>query len=330
MNPPFRKPRRPRGASGDFLKFMFGYSEILKKAWAITRDFPVLWVFGLFVAGGFSLNLLRYASFPAQLSRHPFSSAEILAYFGGHPLSLGVLSLSLLAASAFGLLLTNWCRIMLALLTKSVLENGRPRLLWQLKAGPRFMRPVIKVSILTSMLIILVALSLLGATFWSGLDFESRVFLWALAGFIFMPMAYTISCVNIFTVFFIVFSGYDFKTALNLGTDFFIANWIKILGLGLVLSVIFLAGSAVGGFLVLFGRLCEKFLESYGGLGFFWNSAMIFTVRGIFALLLWAILAAVNVFFNTSLLLLFLKLIAPVKKEEAAGAEKLSVFPAAL
>lgn len=279
--------------------------------------------------GGSSLNFLHFEDMPARehLGRSlPF--LDMLYFFQSNPLKLAAVSLSVLIIFVGGLLLTNWCRITLALLTKDILDTKRLNLLENLKSSRRPLWAVIKVSALTSMLMLLVAGALFGAPLWSPLDSGAKTLLWTTAAIVFIPLAYTISCINIFTVFFIVIFRMKFKAAINLGTDFFITNWVKILGLGLVLSVIFLAGSAVGGSAVFLGRLAESLaLEYAGDFKFFADSAIILAVRIVSFAVLWLILAIINVFFNTSLLLLFLKLVTPVKTEEVE-AKELAVSPA--
>src|SRR5579864_1765167 len=107
---------------------MFSYTDILKKSYLITRNFPILWVFGFFVVGGFSLNFLHFADLPARQFSGPFSWGGAGLYFQAHPMALAALSFSVLVVSVGGLLLTNWCRIMLVLLTQGILEKSKPNL----------------------------------------------------------------------------------------------------------------------------------------------------------------------------------------------------------
>lgn len=310
---------------------MFSYTEILKKAYYITRENALLWFFGLFVIGGFSLNFLHFVKLANFERQMPFSWADSFLYLQYNPLILAALGFGAVCVFAAVLFLTNWLRIIIISLTLCIIDKKPVELLKRIKLSGRFIVPFIKVSLLTSLLMILVAVALLGAPLWSSLDFSAKILLWILASFIFVPLAFTILSVKIFTGFFVVLFKHDFQTALNLATDLYISNWIKILGLGLILGVIFLAGSAGGGLIVFLGRLIERYLLLFGGgLGFFGNSAIIFAVRGLTAAFLWLILAFTNIFFNTSLLLLFLKLVTPIKTEEKAEAKHLEVFPAVL
>jgi hypothetical protein len=303
---------------------MLSYTDIIKKAYHITRRFPVLWLFGFFVVGGFSLNFLHFQNGTAEKLSQPFSWSQAQVFFQTHPAVLAGISVSLLIISVGGLLLTNWCRVMLVLLTNEVLEKPNMNVPAQIKASKKPLWPVIKVSLLTSLMLILVVAGLLGAPLWSNLDASSKTALWSIASVIFLPLAFTISCVNIFTTFFIVLHKMPFRSALNAGTDFFLVNWNKVLGLGFVLGVIFLAGSSVGGAIVYFSRLLISFVQ-LSDLGFGTVSATIVIIQSVAAAILWLILAILNVFFNTSLQLLFLQLVTPTKAEE--GVKEMAVSP---
>ena len=304
---------------------MFSYTDILKKAYYLTRNFPILWLFGFFVIGGFSLNFLHFQDVPAESLSQPVSWSAVGQFFSAHPLVLAGISLSLLIISLGGLLLTNWCRIMLVLLTQEILDKSRFSLHDQVKVSKKFLWPVIKVSLLTSLMLILVATGLLGVPLWSNLDIPTKTLLWSIASVVFVPLAFTISCINIFTTFFLILHKLPFRSALNAGTDFFLVNWNKILGLGLVLGVIFLAGSSVGGAVVYLSRLLINFIQ-LSGLGFLPVSATIVIIKSLAAVFLWLILAILNVFFNSALLLIFLQLVTPTKAEEKVG--EMAVSPA--
>jgi hypothetical protein len=117
--------------------------------------------------------------------------------------------------------------------------------------------------------------------------------------------------------------------AFNLGTDFFITNWPGILGLTVVLAVIYSACFAAGVVLIyLLKFILVSVVRVLPGLDASEFALIHFGIRMLTGLILWLLLAGLNVFFNTSLILLFLELITPIKTEEKAKAPQMVPAPA--
>jgi hypothetical protein len=307
---------------------MLSYSQIVKTSYSLTIKNPFLWLFGLFVVGGFNLNFLYFQDIPLRNLQSQVSGMELLQYFETHPGVLAALS-ALTLVVTFGLLvLTNWCRIMLTLTTQELINSKQANLTEQLKKSPKHLIPVVKVSVLTSALMFVVVVGLLGAPFWLVKQPGSQSFLWTVGIVFLIPLAFTISGINIFTAFYIVLFKQPLGKALNLATDFFVANWAKILGLSAVLTVIYSACFAVGTGLFYLVRVMGNFLLLYGGqFGILHFSAMILVSKGLAGVFLWGLLAGLNVFFNTALLFLFLQLNTPVESSKEKEKEMI-VLPA--
>ncbi len=251
------------------------------------------------------------------------SVSETAKYFQQHPGALALVSFLVLIVSLVSLVLTNWGRIILTLLTTKILETGRMDLQEQFKKSTKSLLTVIRISLLTTFLMICVAGSLLLAPVLLAASSPYQVLLAALGSAIFLPLAFTISCLNIFTTYFAILWGLDLKKALDVGTDFVISHWSKILGLAVVLIITYSLVSVFG--IALFFLL--KLLKSYfGSFGIWQNSAIMVLCRLLLWSFWWLLIAGLNVFFNTALLMLFLELVKPVKKEESP-AKEMAVSP---
>lgn len=296
---------------------MLSYSQIFKQSFHITFKYPVLWIFGLFAAGGFNFNFLKSKEFGNITIREHIRVPEIFAYLQIHPGVLAVLSAGILLISVGGLLITNWSRVMLILSVNSVIEKKNVLLSEQIKKSKLVLYPALKMSLITSGLIIFVAAGLLLPTTLFVRDLAAKQTLFVLGGLIFLLLVYTVSYINIFTTFFIVLFKKSAWQALNLGADFFISRWSPILALSLVTSVIYIVGF-VGGISIMF--MVRVILYFFGSFllrfGIFEFSAIILLIRLLFSLLLWLWLAGLSVFFNSVWLQFFTQYILPISAEE--------------
>jgi hypothetical protein len=292
------------------------YSEIIKKAFNITVQKPMLWVFGLFMLGGLNLNLFRFLQsdyFSLRLESILFVWIRTLPE---KPVFFACAIFLAIILAAIILVLSNWSRIMLALEVEKDLkkntENGN-----QIRFGvKKALWPVIKISILTSALMLAVGVILLSPPFILAPSYALQSFLWNLGIVIFLPLAFTIACLNIFSAFYIVIFKTTFKSALNLCTDFFISNWTKILGLGIILIMCYLAVFMIGRSVIfLIGFILRRILEFSGSFGDLHFSGMILLAKVFIWFLLWLLLSGLNVFYNTALLLFFLEMNKPIEKE---------------
>ena len=301
---------------------MLSYSAIIRQAYHITIKNPILWLFGLFVAGGFNLDFLQYQNIPARQIGQSISLKDLVAFLGSHPGALATLSLSLLIFSLLGLLVTNWCRVMLVLVVNNLLVNkrlvparqGGTPFSEQLAKGRKTLWPVIKISLTTSFLIVVAALGLFVPPLFITSNPQVQVLLWALAAVLFLPILFAVSSANIFTTYFIILFGQKLKAALNLGTDFFLSRWTEILGLVVALGAVYLVGFFVGVSIIYLLKVVFRwFFEEFTVLSF---SATIWIPNVVANVLIWLLLGLLNAFINTALLLLFLKLVTPVEHED--------------
>lgn len=289
------------------------YSKLLKKAFDITVHHPLLWVFGLFVIGTSNLNFLYFQDVLPVNVEQPLRVAELAAFFQQNPLWLGGASLLLLVVAVGGLVVTNWSRVMLVLSVQQIIETRHMDHVKAFVESRKVLKNVIQVSLTTTFLMLVVAVSLLVPPFLLR-DSTLQPLLSTIGIVFFVPLAFTISCVNIFTVFFAIIFRKNFLSALNLGTDLFISRWTSILGLTVVLMVIYICCFVAGASLIYLLKLVLGFLVP--GL-----PAAGYLLQAIVGLMLWVLLGGLNVFFNTSLILLFFELITPVKTEEKKAAE---------
>ncbi|HVY67605.1 MAG TPA: hypothetical protein VHA30_01770 [Patescibacteria group bacterium] len=297
---------------------MPSYSAIIKKAYRLTLAFPSLWVFGLFAVGGFNLNFLHYENIPLRKIKLSLQLLDLGMYFQQHPGALAGASLLLLALTLGGLVLTNWSRIMLIFMGQSAIESGRTEFVRQAKKSLAPLWLVIKISLLTTGLMLLVAAVLFGPPWFLDIDPGLQALLWTIGGVIFVPLAFLISCINILTVMYAVIYRLPLGKALNLGTDCFVSRWTQILGLVMLLAVLYCASFALGVALIFAARLIfsQLFLASR-----LFNILPVSVIIGMLKLvsnvLLWVLLAGLSVFFNQAFLLLFLELNKPVQASPA-------------
>ncbi len=282
---------------------------------------PSLWIFGLFAAGTFSLNFfLPHSSGTTQAGIGILTGwRQWLNFFQLHPALLATASFSLLLVSAIGLVVTNWSRIVLILAIQQVVQERFLDLRTQFQKSKIFLSPVIQLSLLTAALIVVVSGGLFFAPFLLVNDPQSQTLLWILAVILFLPLAFTVSCLNIFTTYFIIFFKKSIGAALNLGTDFFVSKWPEILGLLIILMLIYVVFLVLGLSVVfLLGLFLKLIILSFGKFSISGFSAIIVTglAQLVVGILLAALISILSVFYNTALLLFFLELITPIESEE--------------
>ena len=206
---------------------------------------------------------------------------------------------------------------MLVLGVDSILQVKTPLLGRQVKKSRKFLWPVIKISLFTSGLMLLIAAALLGPSFVAFRDTQQPGFLVTLGFFLFIPLAFTISCFNIFTGLYVILFNQSFGGALSLGADFIASKWVEILGLTFILIAIYAGVFVLGAAAIYAVQLSiAGIIEISFKFGNSHFSAIITVTRVLGALLLWLLLAGLNVFFNTALQLLFMELNTPVKAEQ--------------
>ncbi len=306
---------------------MINYSHIIKDAWHITLRYKALWLFGLFVVGGANVNFFRLGDL--RHAAGAWTVPSLLQFLQAHPGALALASIGVLAVSAVGLVLTNWSRIMLVLCVDEILKRRMLVIAEQLPKSRAVLRPVISMSLLTSGLMVVAGAALLLPPFFWIKNPDNQALVWVLGIVLLLMVAFTVSCINIFTSFYIVLFRHPLGKALNLGTDLFVNKWMQVLGLTLVLGIIYGVGFTAGtGLIYIIKTVALAAAEwlARGGMGAFAPAARILSVMT--GLALWLFAAGLSVFFNTALLLLFFQFIAPEKFEEKERSVLLASEPA--
>jgi hypothetical protein len=307
---------------------MLSYSRIVQHSYKITIRNKVLWLFGLFVVGGFNLNFLNFQDIPIRNVRHELNVHELIIFFYTHPQTLAAVSFSLLVFSLFSLVVTNWSRIMLVLLVESLLKTKFPELREQISKSIYSLSSVVKISVGTTFLIVVAAAGLFLPPLFITQNPQLQMVLFILATLLFLPIAFAISCINIFTSFFVILFKQKLSSALNLGTDFFVSRWTQILGIFLVIMAIYVVCFFVGvSVIYILKVLFEALFDQLDGFTILPFSVIILVPKIFSSLLLWMLLGILNVFINTALLLLFLELITPVEFEEKVLQAQPAVSP---
>lgn len=290
------------------------YTDIIKRAYYITKTRPLLWLFGMFLVGTFNANLFRFRNSFPETKYFNIDVYGMLWYFERHPGVLALLSASILVVAIGSLLLTNLSRILLLLSAQSALGTNEPAFAKQLKLGLKYLWPIIQISLFTTMFM-LGAVAVLVAPLMVE-DPILQAALWGLGLIIFFPLVFTISSVNIFTGMYVVLHNLPVKKAFNAGTDFFIYNWTDLLGLTLVLLVIYLAGySLVQSVWFLFKLLPNFGLPSMPALGALHFLRVFIIIKALGAVCLWILLGALNAFVNIVLLLFFNNRVKKIKSD---------------
>ncbi|PIR96270.1 MAG: hypothetical protein COT92_01960 [Candidatus Doudnabacteria bacterium CG10_big_fil_rev_8_21_14_0_10_42_18] len=299
---------------------MISYSKIIREAYKVTVRNPIFWLFGLFLAGGFNLNFLHFQNLDWTLPQAEVEFYRILFFFQSKPEMLTFFSLGLLFGTLLSLFLTNWSKIMLVLGADTFLEKKSFFIKQESHKSLRFLCPVIKVSLITSGLLLSAAVVLLVPPVFFVKSLEYQTLFWLLGALVFLPLAFTVSCLNIFGSFFIVEFKVSAGKALDLATDLFATCWTKIFALAVILMLIYAGVFVLGVGGILFVKfIIGTLVTTVPGLGNLQFFGMIMASRIVSGILLWVLVAGLNVFFSTALLLLFKELIEESKHRKEAN-----------
>lgn len=275
------------------------------------------------------MNFLQYQSFPARHMGQRINILELFSYFQAHPEALAAVSFSILVFSLFGLLATNWSRIMLVLVVENILKRKLGNVREQMTKSKYSLVPVIKISLGTTFLIVVTAVGLFMPPLFFTHNVQFQSFLWVIAAVIFLPIIFAVSCINIFTTYFVILFKQKLPHALNLGTDFFASRWTEILGLTVVLMAIYTVCFFVGVSLIFSLKVAFAFIFEQLQLFTILPVSAIIVIPNVFSsVLLWILLSLLNVFINTALLLLFLQLVTPIETDEKVLQSSPDVSPA--
>lgn len=267
--------------------------------------------------GAFNANLFHFQSITFSAPHSAQEAYRFLIYFREHPGVLALASSSLLVFAIIGLIVTNWSRIVLALSVDSLIVRKHMHVAEHIKQSLTVLWTVISISLFTTVLMVLVAALLFLPPVILLRDSPNvQIVLLVCSAVIFIPLAFTVSCINIFTIFFAIFFKKNMASALDLGTDFFMSRWVHILGLLIVLCIIYIAGFMLGISLIYIIKVISNFIFAFLlRFNIFPLSAIIVVPQLISSILLWVLLAGLSVFFNTAVYILFKELITPIQAE---------------
>lgn len=302
------------------------YTDILNQAYRLTKSNVYLWLFGMFAIGGFNLNFFYFRNF-FSAGEEPLRFTLWISYLTEHPGKLVVFILTLLVAIVFSFVLSSWSRIMLILWGKSLLEKKYASSEDEIKKSKKLLWPVVQVGVITSLFMLAVA-----AAFALPMLFShqlSQNLVGVLAVSMFLPLAFTIFCINIFTIMHVVVLRMPVRRAFNAGTDFFVVNWTNFLGLILVLITInFGIFTAAAGLLSLLKIILVQVLGIFQYWDFLQFSSGFIIIKALVVMLLWLLVGGLNAFFYTAILLFFLKKITPVQDEKKEEVPQIDPAPA--
>ncbi len=263
------------------------------------------------------MNFLYFQNIPFKKFFFEYSFQEIVTFLQSHPEALASISAVVLVLSVGGLVVTNWSRIILILLGREALETHLKPFKRSFKESKGSLVRIIKISLFTSALMFVAGVILIVPPLWLPLENPIRLLLLQASVLVFLPLAFTISCINIFTSFYVILHKMPLNKALNCGTDLFISSWNKILGLVAVLMIIYLCSFAVGILVIFLAKeVLQLILLGLVRFHILPLSAIILMLKTISTVMFWFLLSGLSVFFNQSLLVLFLELSKPIEVPE--------------
>ncbi len=285
------------------------YFKLLKQAYNITIHHPLLWVFGLFMSGGFNSNFLYFANVPFgwRDRSHAFMSHWVASLHSRSSVRSVAVSLILFAIT---LVIVNWVKIIFVLKTSGLLGLQRrlsPQAQKQQVNFELSFREIITESLnsLSSVLAASIVTMIFVAIVFAILASVNRQFgsIWtdipwvpvlgiALAS----VLVIALSLINLFTAFFIILYRYRVIPAFTLAVQLIRKRWLPILETVIILMVIY-------GLCFFVGTSLVHLIRSFDNPDF-----IMYLQAGI---LVWIWLAIVNVLFNVSLLMLFSLLVQP-------------------
>lgn len=319
------------------------YTKTIKTAYIITRHYPRLWLLGLFLGSGFTLQLL--STYSKGFSEQKFSSFQYLlppsnVFNQGHwPI--------LLVCLGVGLVLTNWVKVVLIQHLRIALKLDMPKII-SVPAATTVGRPgvlrepdtvtqsvegkwyrrimrnsqqivhVTGISIFTTF-VLLAALSVVYLPFVTFARHSTVLPAVSVATMVVVVfLIFIVSCVGMFGSFYVVLFKTHYKPAINLATDLLIAKWYEVVGMIVLLVVIYAIAFLVGFVVCIFmGDILQVLLGSVAHFRLF---DMIPLVPVITGLIMWVWLAILNVFFYTAMLLFFSGMVQP-KKDPAEAVQ---------
>lgn len=294
------------------------YWSIIRRSFKLTIAHPLLWLLGLFLAGGFNANFFYLLNLRLHWRDGGDSLIDWAQYHINHSSHVIIASIVALGVIVLTVLVVNWAKTTFILQASNILQLkrlgqnpsiGDYGISQSIVESRRYLKPVIAMSLFTLACMVLLT-GVLGGT--PKLLFESRGAVWLIAALIFTVLIWFFSCLNIFATFFIIFYQRSFRSSLNLAWDLILSHWQPILELSLLLMIVYILCFFGGGSLVFLLKLMsEGALLSISRLGLVAGPVIFAFTTLLSALLLWLWLAAVNTFFNLCLLLLFTELVKP-------------------
>ena len=228
------------------------YRDILKRAWKVVRKFPLLWIFGIFVAflgnGGelqTLFNYIRRLNVTTELD-YGWISSLIAIWNKIHPTWSGITLASL--TLVIGLVIAGifvWLIIssLGALIKGSWQADNKEKInYWQLLAhGNKHFWPLFGLNIVAKAIIygvlILILVPLITIAFSQG-NMIFNFFVVFLAFILFIPLSIIISLVTKYASAEVVFKESKFKEAFINAWRLFSANWLISVEMAIIVFVI--------------------------------------------------------------------------------------------
>lgn len=295
------------------------YRELIQKAYHITINNPILWVFGLFLSAGFNLNMIYIGSFgwdkPGELLQNllgiirqwPFASVS-----GGVVIIVITFLVSTFIKTFFvteaHLRIHNiqdkTCPLCVSQIDQHTLRQRMPRYYSIGKIAIASAVTIIISLATAGLLNFVVAQSAYGHN-------PSVISLSALASIIIIC---GIGCWNVFTVLFILWYSRSFQAAAQLSLGLLSSKTKQITECIILLVVMYGALVVVGSVLIILSQF--SFTALFAPLQHSAVPEFVLSIIRILATIaFWVWLSISNVFFNICLFLFFDDLVKPVSKE---------------
>ncbi len=299
------------------------YKELLQKAYAITINNPILWIFGLFLSAGFNLNMAYFGTVgwdkPAGFGRHA------LEFFREWPFA--TISGSL-AAVVILFLVSTFIKTYFVTETHLLIHDVEKKLCplcisqeHQKTLRSRLPRSysVGKIAVAS---LVTIAVTVTAAGFMNYLfgqsDSANTPAMLSLSALATVIIICGIGCWNVFVVLYILWYGKSFGSAAQLSLDLLSEKIKQVTEFVFLLVVIYGALVLVGSVLILLSQYSFNALVAPLNKGYLAGLPMMFRMLAMLAFWVW--LGITNVFFNICLFVFFDDMVKPIAKMEPAKA----------
>ncbi len=301
------------------------YRNFLKQSYAITLNNPILWMFGLFLSGGFNLNLLYLI---ALFRGKPNSVLEFVQSMANGTAWWNIAAVVLVGI--VGLLVTNWLKTVFIVEAHGHLHDSSITscaLCIKNKDHPEWRARLPKLGVVAQVL--MASLITLGVTVVLAIPLNHLIThnaqttspigfsVTMLASLILFCM---VSCWNMFTALYIIFHHMRLQVAAKAAMDLIVLRAKNVFEYTLLLLIVYGALVVVGSVLIILSQFSIAALSSPFHSWPQITSYVSTMVQIIGTVGFWVWLAISNVFFNICLIIFFDYLVKPVSKEKPVEA----------